>query len=108
MNLPRGMGGKELLDALGFVSREVVDDDVNFPSLGLSSDRMRGTPRTARWCARRSNAKHFAASNVQRSVERESSMAVVLEAMSLARPGDRGRTRCQDDPEPESQFSRQR
>lgn len=86
-----GISAKELADPVGFVGREVIDDDMNGFTCWLAGDELvqkgnelgAGVPRGRL-------AKDLAALGFQRSIERESAMAKILETMTL-RPTRRER-----------------
>src|SRR4051812_16364696 len=88
-----GMLTEELLDLLSFVRREVVGDHVDFFALGLvGNDVGEEGHELGRRVARGGLAKHFAGLGVERRVQRQRAMAVVLKAWRSARPGDSGST----------------
>ena len=93
MQVHLGMIGQELCDPLGLMGREVVGDDVDLASLGLqrSSWPKKATNSSAE-IAGGGLTQDLAAFGVERSVERERAVPIVLEAVALGGPGLSGST----------------
>ncbi len=81
-------------DALGFVRREIVADDMDLPAPGLvGADIGEEGHELGAGVTRRRLAENFAGSGVERGVEGQRAVAVILEAMALSsRPGESGST----------------
>ena len=93
MQVHLGMLGQELCDPLGLMRREVVGDDVDLAALGCSATiwPRKATNSSVVWRAA-VLTQDLAAFGVERSVERERAMPIVLEAVALGPPGLSGNT----------------
>src|SRR5205814_9499167 len=82
------MRGQKLLDKFRFMGREVISNDMNLPPPRLTGHDVRekgdelltGMPRS---CA----TNDFSGCGVQRRVQREGAVTVVLESMSFSSAG---------------------
>jgi hypothetical protein len=84
MNADVGMTGQEIVDELGFVSREIVRDDVDLASEGLGShDLGKKVDELGAGMALGGLAKDFSAVGIQGRVKRKGAVAIILKAMSL-------------------------
>src|SRR6266487_35262 len=81
------MVGEEFADALGLMGGKVVEDDVDLAAPRLDGNELaeKGDELLSR-VPRRSLTEHRSGAGVESGVERESSVAVVLEAVSLGTP----------------------
>ena len=88
-----GMISQELRDQLGFMRREVVGDDVDFPMAGFErEDLAQESDELFGGVAGGGLTHHLATFGIERGVERERAMAVVLKPWRSARPGLSGST----------------
>ena len=75
---------KELVDQAGLVGREVVEDDVNLlPGRALSDDFFEKSNKVLAGVASSGFAVHAARGRFQCSIQRQRSVAVVLETVAL-------------------------
>src|SRR5258708_39154430 len=81
------MMSQEVADALGLMGREIVHNEVDLAATRLAGHNLaeEGDELFGR-VPRRGLPEHFATLGIQGSVERESAMAVVFEAMGLSPP----------------------
>lgn len=84
---------KKFTDLLDLVGREVVSDEVNFFAIGLVGHDV-GEKRNEldRGVTRGRLAQHLAGLGVEGGIQRQRSVAEILEAMALGAPGDSGST----------------
>ena len=93
MQVHLGMISQELRDQLGFMRREVVGDDVDFPMAGFErEDLAQESDELFGGVAGGGLTHHLATFGIERGVERERAMAVVLKPWRSARPGLSGST----------------
>src|SRR5215471_13995809 len=79
-----GMSGKEFLNPLGLVGREVVDDDVDLLPTRLADDDIAKKRHELLGCVTGGrHAEDFATSGVEGRIQRQSPVPVVLETMAL-------------------------
>src|SRR5689334_2556113 len=90
------MSVQELLDEFGFMSREVISNDVNLPAARLTGHQIseKGNELLT-GMARRRAANDGSGPGVQRGVQGEGAVAVVLESMSLSPSGRQWQHRIQ-------------
>ena len=82
-----GMIGQELCDPLGLMRREVVGDDVDLASLGLQRNNLaQESHKLFGGMVGRGLTQDLAAFGVERSIERERAMPIVLKAVALSSP----------------------
>ncbi len=78
---------------LGLMGREIVRDDVDLAPLRLTGhDVAEELDKGGAGVPRHRLAEHFTRLRIERREQRERAMAVVLEAVRSARPGDNGNT----------------
>ena len=93
MDADLGMTGQEILDELGFMSREIVGNDVDLASEGLRGHHLgKKVDELGAGMALSRLAKDFSASGIKGRVQRKGSMAVILKTVSLGSAGRRGST----------------
>src|SRR4029453_13990484 len=86
-----GMLGEEFADALGLMSGGVIEDDVDLASGRFDGDELAEEgDELLRRVPRCGLTEHRSSAGVEGRVERESPVAVVLEAVSLGTPGREG------------------
>ena len=96
MNADLRMMGQEIVDEFGFVSREIVSDDMDLASEGLGGhDLGKKVDELGAGMALSSLAKDFSASGIKGRVKGKSSVAVILETMSLGPAWRKGQNRIQ-------------
>src|SRR5580700_1510484 len=87
MQVQLGMIGQELRDPLGLMGREVVGDDVDLATLGLQRNNLaQEGHKLFSGMAGSGLTENLAAGGVERGVERERTMPIVLEAVALGPP----------------------
>src|SRR5208283_3337954 len=80
--------GQELRDPLGLMGREVVGDDVDLATPGLQRNNLaQEGHKLLGGMASSGLAEDLAVFGVERGVERERAMPIVLEAVALGPPG---------------------
>jgi hypothetical protein len=91
MDAHLGMTGQEIVDELGFMSREIVGDDVDLASEGLGSYEVgQKVDELRAGMALGGFAQDFSTADVQGRIQRKGAVAVILKAMSLGSPGRKG------------------
>ena len=81
------MLGEEFADALGLMSGEVIEDDVDLAPARFDGDELAEEgDELLRRMPRCGLTEHRFGAGIEGSVERESAVAVVLEAVSLGTP----------------------
>ena len=84
MDADLGMTGQEIVDELGFMSREIVSDDVDLASERLGGhDLGQKVDELGAGMAWSGLAEDFSASGLQGRVKRKGAVPVILKAMSL-------------------------
>src|SRR5258706_7980703 len=79
---------QKLLDKFGFMSREVISNDMNLPPSRLTGhDVSEKGDELQTGMARRRATNDFSCFGIQRRVQREGAVAVILESMSLCSAG---------------------
>ena len=87
MEMDGRMCHQEGPDLLRFVGREIVHDDVHLASSGLClDDGLQEADKFRARVPRRGVAHHFARSGVERGIQRERPVSVVLEAVPFGAP----------------------
>src|ERR1700731_2728087 len=87
MQVQLGMIGQELCDPPGLMGREVVGDDVDLATPGLQRNNLaQESHKLLGGMAGSSLTKDLAAFGVERGVERERAMPIVLKAVALSSP----------------------
>src|ERR1700720_122165 len=82
------MIGQELCDPLGLMGREVVGDDVDLATPGLQRNNLaQESHKLLGGMMGRGLTQDLAAFGVERGIERERAMPIVLEAVALRAPG---------------------
>src|SRR3984893_18210346 len=88
MQVQLGMSGQELCDPLGLMGREVVGDDVDLATPGLQRNNLaQESHKLFSGMVGRGLTQDLAAFGVERSIERERAMPIVLKAVALGSPG---------------------
>jgi hypothetical protein len=87
------MGGEEGADLLRLMRREIVQDDMDVarPRLRVD-DALQERHEVIAGVARCGLADDFADARIQRGIQRQRAVPVVLEAVTLGGPGDNGST----------------
>ena len=96
MQVDTGMGRQERADLLCLMSREIVDDDVDLAAARLRvDDRLEARDEFVARVPRHGGAEHLARLGVERGIQRERPVAVVLEPLAHHVPlGRQGRPRA--------------
>src|SRR3984893_10134266 len=88
MQVQLWMIGQELCDPLCLMGREVVGDDVDLATPGLQRNNLaQESHKLFGGMVRRGLTQDLAAFGVERSIERERAMPIVLKAVALGAPG---------------------
>jgi hypothetical protein len=91
MDADLGMTGQESVDEFGFMSGEIVDNDVDLASEGLGShDLSKKVNELRAGMALRGFAKDFSAAGIEGCIERKGTVTVILKAMSLGATRGKG------------------
>jgi hypothetical protein len=91
MDADVGMTGQEVLDEFGFMSREIVGNDVDLAPEGLGShDLSKKVDELGAGMALRGLAKDFSAAGIEGSIQRKGAVTVILKAMSLGAARGKG------------------
>src|SRR6476646_11193881 len=87
------MFGQEFRDALSLVRREIVRNDVDFFALGLvHHEIVEKRHELGRGMPLRRLSQHRPSPGIERGIQRQRAMPVVLEAVPFGGPGDSGNT----------------
>ena len=91
MDADLGMTGQKIVDELGFMSREIVSNDVDLASEGLGSHNLgKKVDELRAGMALGGLAKDFSASGIKGSIQRKGAVTVKLKAMSLGAARGKG------------------
>jgi hypothetical protein len=91
MNADLGMTGQEVVDELGFVSREIVGHDSDLATKGLGSyDLSKKVDELRAGMAWGGLAKDLYTAGIEGGIQRKGSVTVILKAVSLGSARGKG------------------
>src|SRR6267143_1782140 len=97
MQVQLGMIGQELCDPLGLMRREVVGDDVDLATPGLQRNNLaQESHKLLGGMVGSGLTQDLAAFGVERGVQRERAMPIVLEAVALSSPRAKRQRRVEE------------